>query len=225
MRRVIAMYGSSIGKKVVMAVTGLMLFGFMAAHTAGNLKMFFGPDKIDEYAHFLRDVGHEVFGYSGLLWGFRVGLFVAFVLHVVSAAQLTRMSRAARPIAYQKHEAIETTYAARTMRWGGVILFLFIIFHLLDSTFGTFNPNYEHLAVYQNSLASFSVWWITSIYVVAMILLGFHLYHGVWSMLQTLGINHPKYNHWRRSLAALSAFAIAVPNIVIPLAVLFGILS
>jgi succinate dehydrogenase / fumarate reductase, cytochrome b subunit len=185
--RVTAFRHTMIGKKVVMAVTGVVLIGFVIAHMLGNLKIFAGADEIDAYSRFLREVGWPEIGHGQLLWLVRIVLLVCGTLHLTAAVQLTRMSRAARPLGYAAKRDIETTWAARTMRWGGVLLLAFVVFHLLHFTGGLVGfreGQFTPLAVYQNVVAGFAVWPIAIFYIVAMGALCFHLDHGIWSMLQ-----------------------------------------
>jgi succinate dehydrogenase / fumarate reductase, cytochrome b subunit len=216
-------YRSAVGKKAVMAVTGILLFGFVLVHMVGNLKLYEGPQVLNSYAGFLRTVGSPAIPTSGLLWLARAILLVAVVLHMWAAWQVTMMSRAARPQGYGRRDFVEASYASRTMRWGGVIILLFVVYHLLDLTFGTVNPSFRHGDVYHNVVASFSVWWVAAFYVVAQVALGFHLYHGLWSLFQSLGWNHPRFNGWRRGFATAFAWIITVGNISFPLAVLAGV--
>src|SRR6266850_512734 len=186
----VVLWGTVVGKKVVMAVTGLVLVGFVIAHMLGNLKIFLGAEAIDAYAVFLRTMGEPLFPYSLLLWVARIVLLTCVALHITAAVQLTRMNWAARPQGYDTKQSIATTYAARTMRWSGVILALFIVYHLLHLTAGvvSFQPGeFVHLSVYHNVVAAFSVWYVALFYIVAMACLCLHLDHGIWSMFQTLG--------------------------------------
>lgn len=208
---------STIGRKVVMAVTGLVLFGFVLGHFVGNLTLYLGPEAINGYSRFLHGFLH-----GGGLWAARAGLAASAVLHVWSATSLTLESWAARPVGYKRWQAKDSTYASRTMRWGGVILFAFIVFHLLHFTFGTVHPAFVPGDVYHNVVAGFQVWPVSLFYVVAMLLLGLHLDHGVWSMCQTLGLSHPRYKRWARAGARAFALLIVVGNCSFPLAVLAG---
>jgi len=217
-------YRSAVGKKAVMAVTGIILFGFVLVHMLGNLKLYEGPQVLNSYAGFLRSVGSPAIPTSGLLWLVRVVLLAAVVLHMWAAWQVTLMSRAARPHGYGRRDFVEASYASRTMRWGGVIILLFVVYHLLDLTFGAVNPNFREGDVYHNVVASFSVWWVAAFYVAAQVALGFHLYHGMWSLFQSLGWNHPRFNSWRRGFATTFAWIITVGNISFPLAVLAGVI-
>ncbi|HEY5611222.1 MAG TPA: succinate dehydrogenase cytochrome b subunit [Thermoanaerobaculia bacterium] len=215
-------YRSAIGKKAVMAVTGIILFGFVLGHMLGNLKIYEGAEKLNKYGAWLRTFGTPALPHEGMLWAARIVLLLAVILHVDSATRLTLMNRAARPIDYKKKEDVAATYAARTMRWGGVIVLLFILYHLLDFTFGTVNPDFREGEIYHNVLASFSNVWISAFYIVANIALGFHLYHGLWSMFQSMGWNHPTFNHWRRTFATLFAVIITVGNVMFPISVMAG---
>ena len=190
--RAMAFWHTMIGKKVVMAVTGVVLVGFVLGHMLGNLKVFSGPDEINAYSRFLREVGSPELAYGQLLWAVRAVLLTCVALHITAAFQLSRMSWAARPVEYEVKRNIETTFSARVMRWGGVLLVVFIIFHLLHLTAGAVGfraGQFRHLAVYQNVMAAFAVWPVALFYVVAIGALCMHLDHGIWSMLQTLGWN------------------------------------
>jgi succinate dehydrogenase / fumarate reductase cytochrome b subunit len=229
------LYRSAVGKKAVMAVTGIILFGFIVMHMIGNLKIYeagqfqvfrdgaYKPMRyLDAYGFFLRHVGEPLVPAYTLLWIVRSILIVAVVLHIWAAWQVTRMSQAARPRDYVSRPKIHTTYAARTMRWGGVIILLFVIYHLLHFTTGTVHPDFQEGNVYHNVVTGFSVWYVSLFYIVAQVALGFHLYHGLWSMFQSLGWNHPRFNHWRNGFAHAFAWIITLGNISFPLAVLAG---
>lgn len=209
---------SSIGKKVVMAVTGLILFGFVVGHMAGNLQIYLGPGPINEYGEFLRESLH-----GAGIWIARTGLLAAVGLHIWAATSLALQNRAARPQAYRRLESVESSYASRTMIWSGPILGLFVIYHLLHLTTGTAHPSFVHGDVYHNVVAGFSQWPVSLFYVVAMLALGLHMYHGVWSMLQTLGASHPKWNPLRRAFAIGATLVVVAGNISIPVAVLAGV--
>lgn len=210
-------YGSTIGKKIVMAVTGIVLVLFVIGHSLGNLLAFQGAEKFDAYAHLLQSAG-------GALWVVRAVLLGCVVLHVQSALQLTRLDRAARPVGYARLEPQASTWAARTMRYGGVLLLAFIVYHLLHFTVGAVHPDFVQGEVYRNVVTGFGVTWVALFYVVAMAALGLHLYHGVWSGLQTLGVNHPHVNPGRRRVASVLAVAVALAFASIPLAVLAGVI-
>ncbi len=208
---------STIGRKVVMAVTGLVLFGFVLVHMIGNLTLYAGPEAMDGYSRFL-----HTFLHGGGLWIARVVLLTCAVLHVWSAASLTLDSWAARPVGYRLWKAKDSTYASRTMRWGGVILFLFIIFHILNLTLGHFDPGYVPGDVYANVVHAFRQWPVSVFYIVAMFALGLHLDHGVWSLFHTLGFSHPRYKRWLREAARGFAILLVVGNCSFPIAVLAG---
>ncbi len=223
MRRATSLYQTSIGKKILMALSGALLFGFVIAHMAGNLKIYQGAEKYDAYAQFLHEVGYPIFGPGQLLWVARIGLLAAVMAHVVSAIQVTRLSHAARKHGYKKRDDLSFSYASRTMRWGGVIITAFIVYHLLHLTVGSVHPEFSHESVYRNVVSGFSAWPASVAYVLAMLPLGFHIYHGLWSATQTLALQNPKIKKWRRPFAAAVALAIVIGNISIPLAVLTGI--
>ena len=209
---------STIGRKVVMAITGAILFGFVLAHMLGNLQVYLGPEAMNNYAVFLRQMLHG----TGL-WIARAILLVAVVLHIWSAASLTLTSRRARPEGYRLEKWKESTYASRTMRWGGVILLLFIIYHLLHFTTGTLHQSFIEGDVYHNFVAGFRNVWVSAFYIFAMLALGLHLRHGLWSMCQTLGVSHPRYIRMAHVGAWIFAAIVVIGNISFPLAVLAGI--
>jgi succinate dehydrogenase / fumarate reductase, cytochrome b subunit len=208
-------FASSIGKKVVMALSGVALFGFVIAHMLGNLQVYLGPEALNSYAEGLRHLG-------ALLWVARLGLLVAVVLHIWSAYSLTQMNRAARPLGYREKEHRESTFSSRTMRWSGVFLFLFIVYHLMHFTFGNVHPDFIPGDVYHNFVVGFRQTAVSIVYILAMLALGLHLYHGVWSFLQTLGLSHPRYNHLRHAFATLVTVIVVAGNISMPVAVMAG---
>jgi succinate dehydrogenase / fumarate reductase, cytochrome b subunit len=222
----LALWRTSVGKKVVMAVTGIILTAFVIGHMLGNLKVFAGEEEFNAYAEWLREVGSPVFGVEQLLWLARLVLLAAVLLHVIAAVQLTRMSRAARPVGYDRKAFIYTTYAARTMRWGGVIIALFVIYHLLHFTFGVvgYSPGqFKPRSVHSNVVRGFSVWYVSAFYIAAMAALGLHLYHGVWSTFQTLGVADIGASRIYRGLAAVVSLGVVAGNISVPVAVLTGL--
>ena len=225
MAAALTLYRSTIGKKVVMAVTGLVLIGFVVAHMLGNLKVFQGREKLNAYGVFLRDIGAPMLSHEQGLWLVRIVLLASVVLHIVAAYQLTRIDQRSRPIRYARHRVVKADYASRTMRWGGVIILLFVIYHVLHFTTGTVHSNFQPGEIYGNLVSGFQVWYISAFYILAMVALGFHLYHGTWSMFQTLGLNSYKYNKMLRWLAGIVAVGVSGGNILIPLAVLAGIVS
>lgn len=225
MTAAVALYRTSIGKKVVMAVTGCILSAYVVAHMYGNLKVFEGRDTFNAYAAFLRTVGAPLFAYGQLLWMVRVVILAAVVLHIVAAAQLTRQSRASRPVRYAVKKNNGATYASRTMRWGGLIIALFVIYHILDLTTGTLHRDFVPGDVYHNVVTGFQVWYVSTIYIAAMVALGFHLYHGVWSMFHTLGISNRRIDRQLRAGAAVSAIAVVAAGCIVPIAVMIGIVG
>ena len=221
----VALWGTMVGKKVVMAVTGVVLVGFVIAHMVGNLKIFLGKEAIDSYASFLRTMGEPLVPYETLLWTARLILLVSVVLHIVAAVQLTQMNWAARPRGYATKRSIATSYAALTMRWSGVILALFVVYHLLHLTVGAvgFQPGgFHHLQVYDNVVAGFSVWYVSLLYILAMAALCLHLDHGAWSMFQTLGLNNARMSVALRILSRVVAILVFAGFISVPVAVLAG---
>jgi len=209
---------TTIGKKVVMAVSGVVWFGYVIGHLLGNLQIYAGPERINAYAEFL----HRS---PALLWGTRALLLVAIFAHIVASTALAIRNFSARPVSYARRKDLATTYAARTMLWSGPIILLFIGYHLAHLTFGiTPDFGYDPHDVYNNIVASFRIWWLAAWYVFAQVALCFHLYHGAWSFLQTLGANHPRYNAWRRRFAAAASLAIFVGYVSIPVSVMTGLL-
>jgi succinate dehydrogenase / fumarate reductase, cytochrome b subunit len=220
-----SLWRSSIGKKFVMAVTGLIWFGYLIAHLWGNLKIYAGPVYLNEYGAFLRTVGGPLFGPSQLLWVARMVLIPAFAIHILAAVQIKQRDLASRPRRYSRRRNLESTIASRTMLWGGLFILLFVIYHVLDFTFGTVNPSYEEGNIYHNVVASFRSLPVAVFYVLAMLAVGLHLFHGIWSMFQTLGLNTRRSNRIIRNLATIFSLALTVGNISIPIAVLFGAVS
>jgi len=211
---------SSIGRKVVMAVTGAILVVFVIGHMVGNLTVYLGPEALNGYAVFLRQFLH-----GSALWIVRAVLLVSVTLHIWSATSLTLDSRRARPKGYRELEWKESTYASRTMRWGGVIILLFVIYHLLHFTFGTAHPSFVEGDVYHNFVTGFRSVPVSIVYIFAMLALGLHLRHGVWSMFQTLGVSHPRYIAMARAAAWVAAVVVVVGNVSFPIAVLTGIVK
>ena len=208
-------YDSIIGKKVVMAVSGVLLFGFVLAHLLGNLQFFEGAEKMNAYGRLLRVE-------PALLWGARIGLLAAVSAHIWSAVQLALRKREARPIGYVKKKAVTSTYASRTMYWSGPIVGVFIVYHLLDFTLGKVNPGYREGMVFENVVRSFENPLISSFYILSMALLCMHLFHGAWSMLQTLGFGSPRYTPVLKTLAGAVSILIFLGFISIPISVLLG---
>lgn len=222
----IELYRSALGKKYVMAITGIMLIGFVVAHMVGNLKMYIGPSDFDHYAEFLRELLVPILPRTVALWGLRIGLIVAGILHVHAALSLTRMNQKARTVAYQgPRDYIAANFASRTMRFSGIIVGLFIIWHLFDLSWTGTGYTFVRGAAYANVAESLGRIWVAAIYIVANLALGLHLFHGTWSLFQSMGWNNPRFNAWRRNLAAGVAGIVVIGNVSFPIAVLAGIVS
>jgi len=217
------LWDSSVGKKILMATTGVILYAFVIGHMVGNLKVYMGPAAFNHYAEGLRTFGAPFFGRGQLLWLIRLLLIFSVLVHVIFALQLWLKSRRARRHGYKKYQGLEFSYASRTMLWGGVAILAFVVFHLMDLTFGSVNPGFIPGDAYHNFVASFQRLPVSMAYVAAMIPLGLHLYHGFWSMLQTFGANNPRYNRWRRPIAGVLAALIVIGNISFPVSVLLGV--
>jgi succinate dehydrogenase / fumarate reductase, cytochrome b subunit len=221
-------YRSAIGKKWVMGVTGAALMLFVLVHMIGNLKLFLSKEEINLYGEALRNMPGHILPRTWLLWFFRIGLIVSFALHIHAAAGLTVINRQARPGAdrYQsKRDYVAADYASRTMRWTGVIVGLFIIFHLMDLTWGNANSQFLRGDPYNNLVYSLQRVPVAVVYALANIALGIHLYHGAWSMFQSMGINNPRYNGLRRWFATGFAAVIMVGNLSFPVAVQLGLVD
>ena len=209
--------------KAVMALSGALLLGFVVAHMTGNLKAFQGAEKFNEYAEFIRTFGAPALPRSAFLWIQRVGLLGIFLAHVGAAWTLARRSRAARGSGYRGPErSLGFSYASRTMRWGGVILLLFVIYHLLHFTTGHAHPDFVHGNAYHNLVVGFTNPLVVAVYVLAVSALAFHLWHGVWSAFQTLGLDNPRYVGIRRPLAMSIAVLLWIGFLIVPAAVLAG---
>lgn len=218
LNRTAAFYQSIIGKKVIMAVTGFILSGFVLGHMIGNLQMFAGPEKLNAYAAFLHSLG-------GALWVARIVLLASVGLHIAMAVQLTMLKLEARPQPYVKKTSLVSTYAARTMIWSGPIVAAFIIYHLLHFTTGQAHPDFKPGDVYSNVVIGFRNPAVSLFYMVANILLAFHLYHGVWSMFQSVGVAHPRYTPILKRVAQAYGIVIGLGNVAMPMAVLTGIVT
>jgi succinate dehydrogenase / fumarate reductase, cytochrome b subunit len=219
-------WATAVGKKVVMAVTGAIMVAFVLAHMLGNLKIFAGLDEINAYSRALRTLGQPELGYGDALWIVRIVLLTAVTLHIIAAVQLTRLSWNARPVSYQYRKSVETTWGAKTMRWGGLLLALFIVFHILHFTVGAvgFAPGqYRDLHVYQNVVAGFSVWPVAVFYILAMAALCLHLDHGIWSFLQTFGWSTTRNVAMLRAISRIIAIVIFAGFVSVPLSVLIGL--
>jgi succinate dehydrogenase / fumarate reductase cytochrome b subunit len=220
MDKALTLYDTTIGKKAILAVTGLVLYGFVIVHMLGNLQVFLGPEKLNAYAAALK-------GTPALLWGVRGLLSVSLAAHVFTSMSLVFQSAAARPVGYRAKHNVATNYSAMTMKYGGPLLALYIVFHLAHFTFPGLamsgGYHHSHDDVYANVVHGFQIPWVTGIYVFAQFFLGMHLYHGAWSLFQTLGINHKKYNGLLRLVPPAIGVGVAAGNIAMPLAVLSGI--
>jgi succinate dehydrogenase / fumarate reductase cytochrome b subunit len=220
------LYGTAVGKKYVMALTGIALMGYVLAHMIGNLKMFLGADEINHYGEFLRELLVPLAPRTVVLWILRIGLIGAAVLHVHAAYSLTVLNRQARSVKYQSERDYQAAnFASRTMRWTGIIVLLFVLFHLADLTWGFANPDFVRGDPYHNVVESMSRVPVAVLYIVANIALGVHLYHGAWSLFQSMGWNSPRFNRWRRGFAIAFATLITVGNVSFPIAVQAGIVG
>jgi succinate dehydrogenase / fumarate reductase, cytochrome b subunit len=220
-------YRTSIGKKVIMAGSGLVLLLYVIGHMIGNLKAFLSAQELDTYAEFLRRMGEPILPHSVLLWIIRVVVGVAFVAHVYLAIDLSVRSRRARQDRYAHPDHVQANPAPFTMRWGGIAIALFVIFHLAHFTWGWIHPDYTFVrgGVYHNVVESFNQWWLVVIYVAAMVALGLHLYHGTWSMFQTFGVNSRRWDRVIRRTAATVAIVVFVGFSAVPIGVLVGAIS
>ncbi len=218
---------STIALKLLMAVSGLVFIGFVLVHMYGNLQAFAGHDAYNEYAEHLREIGEPMLPHAGLLWIIRVGLVASLLVHVYSAVVLWRRAGRARSVQYQVKKNSSSSISSRWMRWGGVTLLLFLVWHLLNFTIGKINvaggPTNDP---YDLLVDSFEVWWLTLLYLVAMVALGLHLHHGVWSAAQTLGLtNNARARTNAKALGAITALVIAGGFSVVPIFVLAGVIS
>lgn len=222
MQKALTLFDTTIGKKAVMALTGLILFGFLLGHMLGNLQIYLGPDALNAYAEKLQSL-------TPVLWGTRVVVGTSILLHVWMVIDLYTKSLAARPVAYRVTQSVATNYAAKAMWLSGIVILLFVVYHLAHFTFpGISMGNYEHDTtgqVYLNVINGFSVPWVAGLYIVAQLVLWTHLFHGAWSLLQSMGLNHPRYNQRSRAVAKLVATVIVVGNISIPVAVMAGVVK
>ncbi|MGH9187450.1 MAG: succinate dehydrogenase cytochrome b subunit [Acidimicrobiales bacterium] len=219
-------YRSAVGTTWVMALTGIMLLGYVLFHMLGNLKAYLGAEDINHYGEWLRELLVPFFPRTVTLWLLRAGLIAAFVLHIHAAYALTVMNHRARPTAYAtKRDYIAANFASRTMRWSGVIVGLFVVWHLADLTWGTVNPDFVRGDVYGNMVASFDRPLVALLYIVANLALGLHIFHGAWSLFQSLGANSPRFNHWRLWFARGFAAVIVVGNVSFPVAVQTGVIG
>ncbi len=222
----VELYRSALGKKYVMAITGIVGLGYVLAHMIGNLKLYQSPEDFNRYAEFLRELLYPIAPQSAVLNILRLVLILALIGHVVAAYQLTVMNRRARPESYRgKRDYVVADFAARTMRWTGVIVLLFLVYHLADLTWGWANPAAAGATPYEKVIASFSVPAVAAFYLVANLALGVHLYHGFWSLFQSMGWTNRRFNAWRRSLAIAFTVVVVGGNLSFPIAVQVGLIS
>ncbi|MFI9386702.1 succinate dehydrogenase cytochrome b subunit [Kutzneria sp. NPDC052558] len=214
-------WASTIGKKTVMAVTGLALVAFLFAHMLGNLKVFLGPAALNEYAAWLRTIGEPAVPYGVFLWIMRVGLIVAVVLHITAAAQLSIRDRRARPVRYVHGQRARAGFVTSTMRWGGATLAVYVVWHILDLTVGVANRDFVDGDPYHNIQADFGVWWVNVIYIVALLMLGLHLNHGFWSAARTLGVA----GNAVRTVGTVVAVVITGGFLAVPIGVMTGLVA
>jgi succinate dehydrogenase / fumarate reductase cytochrome b subunit len=208
----------SIALKAVMAITGIVLYGFVFVHMVGNIQLYQGPEKINHYAALLKSL-------PPLLWGTRITLLFAVGLHGAAAFLLWRRNLAARPVGYASQDFQAASVTSRTMYWTGPMIGLFAIYHLLHFTIGSVHPKFDHVDVYSNVVVGFSNPWVSLFYVLAMVALGFHLFHGGFSLFQTLGLRTPKYEKPVKAVLAVLCTVIVVVNVSFPIAVLAGLVK
>jgi succinate dehydrogenase / fumarate reductase cytochrome b subunit len=224
-------YRSAVGKKWVMALSGLAMVGFVVAHLIGNLKIYLpaepdGTPAIDAYAEALRELLHPILPNGVVLWLLRIGLIVALIAHIHAAATLTMMNRRARPAGYQSpRDYVAVNFASRSMRWTGVIVFGYLIFHLLDLTTGQANPDFVEGEVHANMIASMQRWPVAIVYILCNIAVAVHLYHGMWSMFQSMGLNSPRYNAARRIFAGGLSTLIGIGNVLFPILIVTNVVN
>jgi succinate dehydrogenase / fumarate reductase cytochrome b subunit len=214
---------SAVGKKWLMGLSGLALWGFTFAHMIGNLKIYLGKEPggkyaIDTYGESLRTLLHPIFPNHVVLWIMRIGLIVAFFVHIVAAASLTRMNRRARPVGYQStREYVSADFASRSMRITGVVIAAYVVFHLFDLSWTGTGETWIRGSVHHNMIASLSRPWVAAVYAFANVALAVHLFHGCWSMFQSMGLNNPRYNYIRRQVAIGMSLIVGIPNVLFPL--------
>ncbi len=218
-------YQTAVGKKWVMAITGMGLLGFVLIHMVGNLKIYLGAADMFHYGEALRDLLVPLLPRTVVLWAFRIGLIAMFAIHIHSFVTLTRMNRAANVKYESPRDLIAVNFASRSMRWTGTIVGLWLIFHLADLTWGFANPDFVRGDPYNNLVASFDRTPVAIVYIIANLLLGMHIFHGAWSMFQSLGINSPRYNRMRRHFAVGFAAIIVIGNVSFPIAVMTGLVD
>jgi succinate dehydrogenase / fumarate reductase cytochrome b subunit len=218
MNRILALWQTAIGKKIAMAVSGIFLLLFLVSHMISNVTVLWEPQHLDDYGAWLRSFGP-------LLWVARLGLIALAAIHIAAAWQLTQMARAARPEGYARRDTQVASYASRTMRWGGVLILVFLVYHLLHYTTGTVHPDFHHGEIGRNLIVGMNVTPVALFYLVAMVALGLHFWHGIWSVFATLGATHPAWQRTRRAVAVGLTILVVGGFILIPLAALFGRLT
>ncbi|MFN0094930.1 MAG: succinate dehydrogenase cytochrome b subunit [Dehalococcoidia bacterium] len=220
---ILEFYGTAIGKKAVMALTGIVGMGFVLMHMLGNLKIYLGESDFNHYAEYLREIGEPILPHTGLLWILRGLLILAVLVHIHAAVTLTMLNRKARPTGYKGGRRYEAAnYASRSMRITGILLVAFILFHLFDLTWGPANPDFERGEAFNNVTESLERWWVAILYIAGNLALGFHLLHGVWSLFQSLGWNSQRFKPWRRAFAAGFTVLVVGFNISFPIAIITG---
>lgn len=216
---------TAVAKKAIMALTGVILFGWLLAHLAGNLKVYQSAEKFNHYAEFLRIMGSPLVPEGGLLWLSRLVLLLSVALHIWSATSLTLTNRRARPLGYESLANVQADYAARTMRYSGYLIAIYIVYHLMHLTLGNAHHDFHPADPYHNLVSGFQQPLVALVYVIANLLLGLHLYHGLWSMFQSLGLSHPAYRGWRRTFAVVFASLMTLGFLSIPLGVMAGLVE
>jgi succinate dehydrogenase / fumarate reductase, cytochrome b subunit len=220
MAKTLTLYQTTIGKKVAMALSGIVLIGFVLVHLLGNLQVYMGPEQLNAYGKFLHSK-------PALIWAFRLIMLAAVLVHVVSAVSLVIQGYQARPRGYVREKAVASTYASRTMKWGGLLLVMFVIYHLLHFTVGTVHPtaaNFDSTQVYANFIIGFQSPIVSGFYIIAMCFLALHLYHGIWSLFQTLGLSNERRSQRLRQVAAAITAVVFLGNVSFPISVLAGFL-
>jgi succinate dehydrogenase / fumarate reductase, cytochrome b subunit len=218
MNRLAALWHTSVGKKAVMAVTGIIMVAYLVTHVLANLLVFQGPEQINTYSRFLHGTG-------GALWAARLVLLAALVLHIVAAVQLTARRQAARPVGYAGgREAQVSTFASRSIRWGGGVILVFLVYHILHFTLGTVHPSFVEGDPYHNVAAGFASPAVVLFYELAMAVVGLHLYHGIWSSGRSLGLSAPSPRPIRRQLALVLSLIVWAGFAAIPVAVYMGVI-
>jgi succinate dehydrogenase / fumarate reductase cytochrome b subunit len=222
---------SAVGKKWIMALTGLGLWGFVLAHMVGNLKVYIGQEPngkfaLDEYGEALRTLLYPILPHHTVVWALRIGLIVMFTLHIVSAASLTQMNRRSRPVGYQStRDYVAADFASRSMRITGVVILAYLIFHLFDLSWTGTGATFVRGEVHNNLIDSLQRPWAAAAYFVGNLALLVHLYHGTWSMFQSMGLNNPRYNGIRRAVATAMALVVGIPNLLFPILIVTKVVS